>query len=87
MIIGTAANLKNIIRINDKIINRYLWIFKLKSMLLNFNENNGISDTSIKEKPILKITNRIGLIVIGKNGKLIKNNVFAGVASPMKFSD
>jgi hypothetical protein len=86
MIIGTAANLKNNIRINDKIINRYLWIFILKSMLLNFNENKGISDTSIKENPMLKTTNRIGLIAIGKNGKLIKNKVFAGVASPMKFS-
>jgi len=87
MIIGTAANLKNIIRINDKIINRYMWIFILKYMLLNFNENNGISEINSKEKPMLRTTNRIGLIAIGKNGKLIKNKVFAGVASPMKFSD
>lgn len=61
MIIGIAANLKNIIRINEISINRYLWMFGLNCKLLNFKENNAISDTNKYDMPKLKNTKTIGL--------------------------
>ena len=61
MIIGIAANLKNIIRINEIRIKRYLWMFGLNCMLLNFKENNAISDTNKYDMPRLKKINTIGL--------------------------
>ena len=46
MIIGTAANLNNIISIKEIAMKMYLKLFLSQLKLLNFRENNEISETN-----------------------------------------